>query len=259
VSTDAPDRVVPLRPGNARPRLLVIQPDPLTVLDRFGEWLSDAEVVTDVVRPFAGDVVPEHLETDGLLVMGGRMSVWHDGDHPWLADVRRLLRHAVQADRPTLGICLGGQLLAQAFGGAVTTGDQGVEAGVIRVEWRPESRSDALFSGLPTPFPVGSLHGDAVARLPDAAVWLGRSAMYRYQAFRVGPSAWGVQFHPELAFSTYRAWIAGLAATNDAARQERLVGAVADFAELDEQVRLANRVVAERFANLLHARAGAVL
>jgi GMP synthase (glutamine-hydrolysing) len=239
--------------------VLVIQPDPLTVLDRFGEWLADDQVLTEVVRPFAGDVVPEYLDADGLLVMGGRMSVWHDGDDPWLADVRRLFRHAVRATRPTLGICLGGQLLAQAFGGEVATGDRGVEAGVIRVEWRPEARDDALFAGLPASLPVGSLHGDAVTRLPDAAVWLGRSAMYRYQAFRLGPSAWGVQFHPELSAGTYRGWVSGLAATNDAATQERLVGAVADFEQLDEHVRVANRIVAGRFANLLHARAGAVL
>jgi GMP synthase (glutamine-hydrolysing) len=239
--------------------VLVIQPDPLTVLDRLGEWLADDEVSTEVVRPFAGDEVPEYLDADGLLVMGGRMSVWHDGDHPWLADVRRLFRHAVQAARPTLGICLGGQLLAQAFGGEVTTGDRGVEAGVIRVEWRPAARGDALFAGLPASFPVGSLHGDAVTRLPDAAVWLGRSALYRYQAFRLGQSAWGVQFHPELSAGTYRGWVSGLAATNDAARQERLVGAVADFEQFDEHVRVANRIVAGRFANLLHARAGAVL
>ena len=112
MSIDEHTRDVPRRPGGARPRLLVIQPDPLTVLDRFGEWLADAAVSIEVVRPFAGDVVPEYLRTDGLLVMGGRMSVWHDRDHPWLADVRRLFRHAVQAARPTVGICLGAQLLA---------------------------------------------------------------------------------------------------------------------------------------------------
>ncbi len=226
------------------------------MLDRFGGWLADAGVSTDVVRPFAGDVVPERLEADGLLVMGGRMSAWDDGDHRWLADVRRLLRHGVHTARPTLGICLGGQLLAQAFGGTVTQGDQGVEAGAIWIRWRPESRSDALFSGLPAPYPVGSLHGDMVARLPDTAVLLGHSAMYRHQAFRLGPSAWGVQFHPELAFTTYRAWISGLAATTGADVQERLLGGVEDFERLDEEVRVANRVLALRFADLLHARVG---
>lgn len=244
------------RRQRVRPRLLVVQPDPLTVLDRFDGWLADAGVATDVVRPFAGDAVPERLDADGLLVMGGRMSAWEDGDHRWLADVRRLLRHAVQAARPTLGICLGGQLLAQALGGTVITGDQGVEAGVTWIDWRPESRNDVLFSGLPTPFPTGSLHGDTVARLPDTAVWLGHSPMYRHQAFRLGPAAWGVQFHPELAFATYRAWVSGLAATKDADTQERLFGGVEDFARLDEEVRAANQVLATRFADLLHGRAG---
>jgi GMP synthase (glutamine-hydrolysing) len=224
------------------------------VLDRFGGWLAEAGVSTEVVRPFAGDVVPERLEVDGLLVMGGRMSARDDGDHRWLADVRHLLRNAVHDARPTLGICLGGQLLAQAFGGSVTRGAHGVEAGVVRIGWRPASRDDALFSGLPSAFPVGSLHGDAVDRLPDRAVWLGHSAMYRHQAFRLGPSAWGVQFHPELAYGTYRAWISGLATTMDAATQERLFDGVEDFERLDEEVRVANRVLAARFADLLHDR-----
>ena len=102
VGTDARSQRVR---GAARPRLLVVQPDPLTVLDRFGGWLAEAGVATDLVRPFAGDAVPERLDADGLLVMGGRMSVWDDGDHRWLADVRRLLRYAVQTARPTRRIC----------------------------------------------------------------------------------------------------------------------------------------------------------
>jgi GMP synthase (glutamine-hydrolysing) len=154
--------------------------------------------------------------------------------------------------RPALGICLGGQLLAQTFGGTVTTGDRGLEAGIVRIRWRSEAQGDALLANLPMPFLAGAMHDDTVKTLPEIAVWLGHSDMYPHQAFRVGPYAWGVQFHPEVSLAGYREWVAERGATDPVALRRMRRGA-ADFQRLDENVIVGISVLARRFADLVRA------
>lgn len=158
--------------------MLVVQPDERSVLDRFGDWMAGAGLAWRIVRPFAGEPVPQRVDGHGLLVLGGRMSANDDHEHPWLADVRRLLREAVAESCPTLGVCLGGQLLARALGGSVAIGDRGVEAGVARIHLRPEAEDDPLFANLPSPLLAASMHGDMISALPPGAAWLAHSEMY---------------------------------------------------------------------------------
>jgi len=188
------------------PRVLVVEPESGCPVDRLGGWLSDAGVELRTCRPYDGDAVPGGLEDDGLIVLGGHMGAYDDADHPWLGPVRDLLARSVGEAAPVLGICLGAQLLVAACGGRVEVGAGGIEAGVVDVRWRPEAASDPLVAGLPSPFPGPSMHLDAVVELPPDAVWLGETAAYPHQVFRVGASAWGVQFHPEVSLSTYRTW-----------------------------------------------------
>lgn len=237
--------------------MLVIEPDSIAPLTRFDGWLADRGVTARVVRPYAGDPIPKDVE-DGLLVLGGSMSSLDDGAYPWLADIRSLLRAADQAGRPSLGICLGAQLMAQAFGGSTAIGEAGLEAGVTRVEWRPEAESDPLFRGLPSPTSAASMHGDAVVTLPPGAIWLGESSPYRYQAFRVGTSSWGVQFHPEVDLARYREWIVAVSAAGaseeDVARLHE--GEVA-FRAAEATVLAGAEQMAARFAGLVTNRSAA--
>jgi GMP synthase (glutamine-hydrolysing) len=115
---------------------------------------------------------------------------------PWLPAVRRLLAEAVNEELPTLGICLGAQLLAVAAGGRVVRGAAGTEAGLVSVSWTAAAHTDALVAALPEPMLTPSLHDDEIVELPAGAVLLGGTATYPHQAFRVGSCAWGVQFHP---------------------------------------------------------------
>jgi GMP synthase (glutamine-hydrolysing) len=234
--------------------VLVVQPDSEGQPDRFGLWLEEVGAELSCVRPFQGDRVPEVVEADGLLVLGGDMGAGDDADHPWLADVRALMRNAVAAEVPTLGICLGGQLLAAATGGAVARGAAGMEAGVVEVVPRAAAEHDELMARLPWPLLQGSMHRDAITSLPRNAVWLAASSAYRHQAFRVGRRAWGVQFHPELSPARYRRWAEYIRA--DELTTQRIVEGIDQFESLDDQVRTGAQALAHRFGELVNQHAG---
>ena len=170
--------------------LLVVQPDAECPVERFGPWLEEAGARLKVLRPYAGDQVPDTVDADGLVVLGGDMGAHDDPGHPWLADLRTLMRSSVDREVPTLGICLGGQILASATGGTVARGAAGMESGVVEVTARTEATTDELMRNLPWPIRQGSMHRDAITDLPPGATWLAESQAYPHQAFRVGSSAW---------------------------------------------------------------------
>jgi GMP synthase-like glutamine amidotransferase len=164
-----------------------------------------------VVRPYLGDALPAVSQLSGLLVLGGSMGAWDDEIAPWLPAVRDLLRDAVRTGLPTLGICLGGQLLAAACAGTVERGGAGLEVGVIPVTPLPAADSDPFFGRvrrtLDGDWPVHQYHFDAVTRLPADAELKVTGDRYPHQGFRVGAAAWGVQYHPEVSTDLFTTWL----------------------------------------------------
>ena len=122
----------------------------------------------------------------------------------WLEPERDLLRAAMNAGLPVLGVCLGAQQLAYALGGEVATG-AAPEVGVGEVHLTVESIGDPVFGAAPTPLSCVHWHGDAFT-LPDGAVRLAGSDAYENQAFRVGRCAYGLQFHVEVTASLVAQW-----------------------------------------------------
>lgn len=235
-------------------QVLVVQPGDDDPLGRFSGWLADAGIDFVTVRPFAGDTIPDRLEADGLIVLGGEMSSNDTATHPWLERVRRLMRDAVERGRPTLGICLGGQLLAQALGGTVVRGASGTEAGLVTVTTTDAAQDDAIFHGLGRDFAVASMHGDEIEVLPDGAELLGTSTPYAHQAFRAAPNAWGVQFHPEIEPATYASWADDFHSP-DPEEADRVTRGINDLGAADARVRATAEVIAARFAALVTANA----
>ncbi len=218
--------------------------------DRLAGWLEAAGARLEVCRPYRGDVVPDRVDAGALIVLGGHMGARDDDVAPWLPDVRALLARAVADGTPTLGVCLGAQLLALATRGRVEVGGNGIEAGVVDVRWRPEADDDELVSDLDAPFPGPSMHRDAVTELPPDSAWLGETDLYPHQVFRVGRCAWGVQFHPEVSVQTFREWRGRVAADDWVRYGVDGEAAVDQLRARDVEVADAGRRLAARFVQV---------
>jgi GMP synthase (glutamine-hydrolysing) len=191
------------------PRLLVIQNADSDPAGRLGDWLTAAGLDLEVLRPYDGAVLPPDLAGyDGLLVLGGGMSATDDAATPWLPQVRALLRDAVSREVPTLGVCLGAQLLATANGGRVSPNPDGPELGAQLIAKRQACADDPLFGPLPITPDVIQWHFDAIDPLPPGAVQLASAPGCDVQAFRLGRLAWGIQFHIETTPELVRDWAA---------------------------------------------------
>jgi GMP synthase (glutamine-hydrolysing) len=77
----------------------------------------------------------------------------------------------------------------------------------VEVEALPAAREDPLLRGLPERFTAQATHVESVVDLPASATLLARSRGDPHQAFRAGPRAWGVQFHPEFDAAVIRAYL----------------------------------------------------
>ncbi|NED13934.1 type 1 glutamine amidotransferase [Streptomyces sp. SID9124] len=226
--------------------VLVVQNTSYGGPGRLGAWLGAAGLELEVLRPYAGEELPCGLGGRPLLVLGGGFLPDDDARAPWLPATRRLVAQALAEGTPMLGICLGGQTLAQVAGGTVRGSYGKPEYGSTAIRLRPEAADDRLFAGLGETVPAIERHVDAITRLPAGAVWLASSDSCPYQAFRVGEHAWGVQFHPEAEARNISAWDRTSLAAQGVDRDRLHARAVAD----EGAAVAAWSVFAERFAGV---------
>jgi len=237
-----------------RPTVLVIEHDHECPVGLVGGWLDEAGCDVVVCRPYAGDVLPALASYDALLVLGGPMGANDDAEHAWLAPVKDLVREARAGQLPTLGICLGHQLIAVALGGTVGKNPRGQQVGLLGVGWTDAARDDRLMGPLATPRRGVQWNDDVVTRLPDSAVLLAETERGEVQAARFAPLMWGVQLHPEVDVPILRPWAEddrGSHETRGIDTDGLLRDIDAARAELDD----AWRPLAEAFAALVEERA----
>lgn len=180
-----PDTTIPMK------RALIVRHVPVEGIAGYREPVEAAGYRidrADVADP--GFATLDFAEPDLLILMGGPMSVYEQDRHPWIASLLGRLSQRLERDRPTLGVCLGSQMIAAALGARVYGGphkEVGYSALTIR---HPLLRR---LEGVP----VLHWHGDTFD-LPEGTEWLASSALYENQGFRRGANLLALQFHAEM-------------------------------------------------------------
>lgn len=259
--------------GNA-PVITVIEPEAFAPLGRLGEWLFAEGATLDVIRPWNGETVPSFEELgDGLVVLGGAMSAHDDVEHPWLADLRGLLRRVVDERLPAVTICLGAQVAAEALGGATAVpSPHGSEGGIVDLHLTEGAADDPVFGEIVddavraavrvgistqdgTRLPAIVSHEDGVVRLPEEAILLASSEGAPVQAWRAGRLL-ALQHHPESNPERIEYWQARNAARRmGLVRDEETAEALPEGVLPDEALAAgaAARVEAERVDPVIQA------
>jgi GMP synthase-like glutamine amidotransferase len=191
--------------------MAVLQHVPFEGPAAIAEWAGVRGVSASVSHLYRGDPLPGLGDFDMLAVMGGPMSANDEAVFAWLVPEIALVRDAIGAGKIVLGVCLGAQIIAKALGGAVY---KGLEK---EIGWFPVERAEdahPLFEGLPPNFIAFHWHGETFS-LPENAVRLASTPATKNQAFAIGKTVLGLQFHMEATQDSVNALIENAAGDID--------------------------------------------
>ena len=178
-------------------RVLFVQNGDTDEPGLFSEVLREHGISLDVAHAWSGEAVPQDpRQWAGVVIGGGAMSAYERDEFPFLEREEQLIRAAHAAGLPVLGLCLGAQLMASAFGGRVFA-NNAKEIGFQEVRFTRDAANDPLWRGFIDPFNPVHWHGDTFS-LPPGAVHLASSDLTPHQMFRIGEKSYGFQFHLEI-------------------------------------------------------------
>lgn len=171
-----------------------------------GDFLDCNDIPYREIDIFNGEPLPDSLsEISAVIVLGGPMNVYEEDKYPFLKQEDEFLKEVIEEGLPTLGFCLGAQLIAKAKGAIVRKATQ-KEIGWFKISLNRNGSSDPLFQEFPREVDVFQWHGDTFD-IPDGAVKLAESELCSNQAYRIGDNIYGLQFHVEVTDEMIYQWI----------------------------------------------------
>ncbi len=199
-------------------RALVLTHVPFEDCGSLGAALEQRDFLIQMKDVCTADLATfDEAAADLLVVLGGPIGAYETTAYPFLEAEIALLRARLQREAPTIGICLGAQLMAVALGAAVYPGAQGKEIGWSPVQaGRDIDACPAMAELLDTRVPVLHWHGDTFD-LPPGAAHLASTGLYVNQAWSLGAHALALQFHPEVTSFGLERWYVGHACELSAA------------------------------------------
>lgn len=170
-----------------------LQHVPFEGLGSIEAWLHSAGYEITSTQLYETIQFPSLERVDLIVVMGGPMSVNDEDEYPWLSQEKVFIRNAIDLGKPVLGICLGAQLIANAMGAKI------YQNSVKEIGWFPVHSTtidSASLYNFPSSTKVFHWHGETFD-LPPEATLIASSEGCKNQAFQIGKSVIGLQFHLE--------------------------------------------------------------
>lgn len=223
--------------------LIIVQNDPEVPAGTYGACLQETGVPYLIIRPYATEALPSVEDVSAAIVLGGAMGVHDTATHPFLREVKAFVICCVSTGKPLLGICLGGQLLADVLGARVDSCRHG-EKGTLPVTLTPPGVADPLFRGIDREFFTFQWHDDSFT-IPPGALCLASSPACHSQAFRFGSNAYGTQFHPEVDRAIVDSWARWSDETAPVVDEY-----LADFARVEDAYRRVSRRILVNFLRI---------
>ncbi len=170
-----------------------------------GDFLDAKKVPYKIIDLGSGEALPEEFSLiQGVVVLGGPMNVDEENKYSFLKPENEFIKEVIRRQIPYLGICLGAQLLAKAAGTQVIK-SPAKEIGWYHIQLTDDGKKDPLFKGFRPEQPVYHWHGDMFL-IPPRAKLLAVALDCPHQALKVGPSAYGLQFHVEVTDKSIKEW-----------------------------------------------------
>ena len=190
-------------------QVLVVQNYSDSGLGQIEPILIEAGYGIDIRHAYNGDTLPaDDSQHNALIVLGGEQNALADSDYPYFPDLLNLIRAFGDKDKAVLGICLGSQLIARAYGGENIL-NRPMEFGWHDVQLTEQGRHDPVLSAAGDTFPIFHWHRDTFS-LPQDAVHMATSDRTVNQAYRIGRAVYGTQFHFEADSRLVTEWSTAL-------------------------------------------------
>ena len=215
-----------------------------------GDFLDAKKVLYQIIDLGAGQKCPQDLSgIQAVVVLGGPMNVDEEQLYPFLKSENDFIQDVLKLKIPYLGICLGSQLLAKAAGAKVVKSPV-KEIGWYTVQLTPEGRQDPLFKDFREDEMIYHWHGD-MFHVPPHGQLLATAIGCPHQALKIGPNAYGLQFHVEVTDKSIKEWCDEYCQNDLPGRPEHAQSMINDYNRYQKQFIAQANQIYENFLNII--------